>query len=228
VDEQRTEYREEIAPIELGEHIQGVRVKTEILNAAVIFQTTPDLARVIGARYLGSRATEVTMSLTEDSASGIVTLTITETQAEALPRLSDVGRGTLVVTLPVGIPIVEFDFQIERSAATLDFRALQVPRFTLTSQVSDVELYLPVQGSVPEGNVTVQDGNLLIEVNPSITLRVSGAPRDERFVEVNQNDYIVTMGGIIESRRAAGQQGYDMALAVDLPNGTLTIRGPGE
>lgn len=214
---QRTDYVETLDPIPLSENIKGVYVKVETLAAIVVFRTTDDGARAVGAHFVGSSESRLSIAAQENE-EGILNFRVTETRPNRIPKLDAVGSGELQVFLPVGVTVSNLAFTNQRGLVTLDFRALDVPRFTIDNGADDVDLYLPRNG-VAIGNIRIGDGNLRIVVDPSASLRVEGAPSDTRL---NQNDYSLLANGIIESR--GGLREFQFNLRLDLPNGSLTIQ----
>ena len=221
IEDPQDSYTETLNMITLGDHIQGVDVQIKLVNnTTVTLQSTPDLAKVIGANFVGSKASEVSISAQEDD-NGVVTLTITEHRPHAIPKLEDVGRGELVVTLPVGVPITNLTFSNERGRTTLDLRALDVPRMNVQNRFGDVDLWMPFSGIVI-GDVIIDEGNLQIVVLPEVSLRVTGS---HRLAEYNQNVYIKLDDGTIRSENTSE---FEFNLRVSVPKGTLTVISPEE
>jgi hypothetical protein len=230
IDEVRTENVQTLDPIPLGDHIQGVNVNVSTLNTVVKFEATADVAKVIGARFVGSKASDVNISVQENE-SGIVNLVISETRASSLPDFNDVGISELVVTLPAGVAINDLQFTSERGQITLDFRVLNVPRFNIVSQNGDIELYMPI-AMTPEqnmqGDITVTQGNLMLVVPSTIPMSVLNAPSDGERREMNLNVYQVLLEGSNVTIETDGFNAFQIVVRVDVPRGTLTIKAPEE
>ncbi|NJL93705.1 MAG: hypothetical protein HC915_08210 [Anaerolineae bacterium] len=221
-DELRDDYQEVLEPIPLGEHIQGVNVQVQVLSTALFVQHSPAFERVIGTRFAGSEASEVRIAAQEDE-NALVTLSVQERRPDWLPRLTEVGRGSLQVTVPVGVPLNNLDVANRAGAITLDLQAVQVSRLSVSSGSGDTELYMPLEGTLI-GDIRLAEGNLLIVIRPEVRLRIENSPET---VEVNPNNYRALVGGITESITVMGAE-YDMILTLDMPNGTLTIVSPEE
>lgn len=220
-DDMRQDYIEILNPIPLGDHIQGVTVNVSALDATVIFrpysQEESLEPRSVGAKFTGSKESHLEVSVQEDEQS-IVHIAVTEKRPNRIPNLRDIGRGQLEIYLPVGIPVQELNFTNKKGLVTLDLRQIDVPRFTISNESGDVDLYMPLN-SVIIGDVSINNGNLLIVIPPQISMRISGAPERR---ELNVNDYLSVQGGDIESR--GGLLEFQVELSVNLPDGTLTIK----
>lgn len=219
VNELRDDYVEAVGPVELGENIQGMVVNVETENVRVIFRHN-DLwdDNTTGAQFIGSRESDVSIVIQEDDA-GILNVTITENRPNVIPNLRDVGRGELEVYLPIGTPINELNFTNRRGPSTLDFRNVNIPRFDVVNVAGDMNLLMPRFGTVI-GDVTIEEGNLNLEIPPDIPLRVIGAPSGNRRA-LNPNDYLSLEGGVIETR--GGFTAFQVDLRVDLGEGTINI-----
>jgi hypothetical protein len=222
-DKVRTDYREAIEPVILGDHIRGMTVRVEMIDATVVFQHMPDGSRAVNAQYQGSSESEVSISVQENEP-GMVELTITERRPNRIPHLEEIGRGELLVFLPVGIPIENLVFTNHRGATTLDFRFLNVPRFDvrIDDALVGVALHLPPQGNTTS-NLSIQKGGLQIYVDPNIPLQINGAPVGGR-TELDENRYLFLEGGGIESR--GGLTEFNIRLSLNMPDGSLIIQPP--
>lgn len=220
-DDMREDYIEILNPIPLGEHIQGVVVEVDTLDATVVFRPyTPEefeTQRAIGAKFTGSRESRLDVSVQENE-EGIVTLKIAEKRTSSIPNLRDVGRGQLEIYLPLEVPITNLDFFNKRGLATFDLRLVDAPRFNIVNESGDIDLYMPLN-SIVIGDVAINDGNLQVIIPPQISLRISGAPANR---EINVNDYLSVQGGDIESR--GGLTEFQVNMRVNIPDGTLTIK----
>lgn len=220
-DDMRQDYIEILTPIPLGDHIQGVTVNVSALDATVIFrpysqEESPE-PRSLGAKFTGSKESRLEVSVQEDEQS-VVHIAVTEKRPNRIPNLRDIGRGQLEIYLPVGVPVQELNFTNKKGLVTLDLRQIDVPRFTISNESGDIDLYMPLN-SVIIGDVSINNGNLLIVIPPQIAMRISGAPESR---ELNVNDYLSVQGGDIESR--GGLLEFQVELSVSLRDGTLTIK----
>lgn len=220
-DDLRQDYTEILNPIPLGEHIQGVVIDVNALDATIVFrpytQEETSEPRSIGAKFTGSRESHLEVSVQEDE-QAVVHFSVTEKRPDSIPNLRDVGRGQLEIYLPIGIPVQDLQFTNKKGLVTLDLRQVDVPRFNITNDSGDIDLYMPLS-SVVIGDVNIRSGNLLIVIPPQIAMRISGAPENR---ELNVNDYVSVQGGDIESR--GGLLEFQVELNVNLPGGTLTIK----
>ena len=218
---ERTEYVETVEPVPLGENINGVAVDVFVKNAAVTFRTTDLGDRAIGATFVGSTESEVSISIVEDE-DGIVNMTVVENRPNQIPSLEGTGRGNLQVLLPVGVAVTSLNFESETGGTLLDFRSLDVPRFDVTLGKGNMDLFLPLRG-VAIGNVTISDGDLNIVIDTDATLRVDG---NRGSTIVDQNNYLFLADGSIQS--LGGLTEFQYNLRTELPGGTLLIETPDE
>ncbi|HLA44023.1 MAG TPA: hypothetical protein VJZ27_11340, partial [Aggregatilineales bacterium] len=215
----RDEYVESIEPIFLGDHIQGVNVNIEILDATVTI--TDSGTRALDATFTGSTESEVTIAVQENE-DGIVDFTITEKRTSGIPNLGAMGSGELQVLLPVGVTINSLNFNNKDGTATFNFQSLDVPRFNIQNQHGNVALFLPHSG-ITISDVNIASGDLRLVVDPAITLQVRNAPPQPRTL-VDENVYLFLANGGIESK--GGVTDYDFIVNLAMPGGRLTIQRP--
>jgi hypothetical protein len=126
------------------------------------------------------------------------------------------------VLLPVGVPVTDLTFITDHGQTTLDFRILDVPRFDVSQGSGSMDLWLPLRG-VAIGDVTIDDGDLRILIDPDAALRIEG---NRRATTLNQNIYSPLADGSVESR--GGLVEFQYNLRINLPGGALTIQPPEE
>jgi len=220
---ERADYIEAVEPVVLGEHIQALNITVETLATRVIFRPTDDGARAVGARFVGSSESQVSISVQENEP-GIVDFSVIERRPESIPNLAAVGWSNLEVYLPVGVTVTGLSYQSTESQklpTTLDFRFIDAPRFRVEDTSGDVDLYMPENGVVI-ADVILGNGSLRIFVAPQTSLRVAGAPANTR---IDENNYISLADGTIESR--GGLREFQFNLQVAVRRGSLTIQPPG-
>jgi hypothetical protein len=220
-DDLRDDYVEVVEPVPLGDNIVGVNVDVQSVDTTVIFRPytleETDNPRSVGAKFTGSKESRVTITIEQDDQNRL-NLTVVETRPNSIPNLEDMGRGQLEVYLPVGVTIDNLNFENQNGPVTFDFRQVDVPRFNIVNRSGDIDLYMPLEGIVI-GDVTIDEGNLLVVIPPDISLRVSGTQGSR---ELDTNVYLPIEGGDIESR--GGLSEFQVILRANVPDGTLSIR----
>jgi|GEM_PF-6448156 len=221
-NEIRTDYVEAIDPVPLGDNIQTVYVTVDVLATQIIVRPVPLGYRGVQARFVGSEMSRVSIVVQQredDPAS--VDVVITETNREGIPELDKIGRGELLVLLPEGIEIPQFNITGQSGGSTLDLSTLSISRFDIDLAFGNLALYMPSNPALI-GNVTVSDGNLQMWVDPDINLRILNAPPGNRAT-VDSTTYLFTASGEIE-KRGATDFIYDIRL--DVPTGTFQLSPP--
>jgi hypothetical protein len=219
----RDDYVETIPPIPLGDHIQGLTVRIEMQAATVAFIPTLDASRSVGANFRGSTESRLRL-LVQEQEGGIVEFVIQEERPNQIPDLRAYGRGHLDVFLPLGIPITELSLLNQSGGVRVELQNLEVPRFDLQIERGNVDLYLPAQANVLDGNIRIQDGSLRVLADPQRPLRIRGQVGGE--INLNPNNYVATVNEGVESR--GGVQNFQYELQASLPKGDLIILAPEE
>ncbi len=164
----------------------------------------PGAARADGVTgvFRGSSASEILTDY-QTAADGTATLTIRE-RGPVFPRLEELGRGTLELRLPPGLPIdLRFSGGEGDAALSLDGLDLQTLNADLASGALAVTLpdTAPPPGAAPTGTLTARDGGLTIFIPTSVAARLelnrSGSGIDPQYDPTRYN-YLV--GDVLEAR----------------------------
>ncbi len=168
--EYRNDYKESRLEV-LPPEIQSLTVDIEVKSTRATISAAPSASQII-ARFEGSTESDVKIDLTIDGTSA--TLTITETTSGVLPKLDEVGRGTLNVYLPANMPIANLRYLADDGAMTVDLRPLIVQVLDIQLKRGNMALYVPTQGQILQDIVRVENGNLHMFVPDNDTyLRLS-------------------------------------------------------
>jgi len=151
----------------IGAAVSLLRVEIAALNTALTIEAgTANAAGVVTGEFSGARASRLAVEYAPGD-DGSAALTIRETTADGLPLLDDVGRGTLRVTLPAGVPLDLHVSGVDGDAA-LTLGSLALERLTVAIERGDVVVTLPdyrpqaaAAGDL-NGDVTTRSGDLAV------------------------------------------------------------------
>lgn len=170
--ERRKEYRNDYTETWLNympSEASVLIVNIEAKETRVTLSHAP-IAGQIQARFEGSTESDVTVSLEVDG--NVATFSVIERRSGILPKLPEVGRGTLNVFLPPGVVIEALNYVGDDGPINFDLSLLDVPRATIEIGRGNARLCLP-QYSADEvmiGDVRVGNGDLELIVSPGLTL----------------------------------------------------------
>ncbi len=167
--EYRNDYKESRVEV-LPPEIQQLTVDIEVKSTRATISAAPDVSQII-ARFEGSTESNVNIDLTIDGTAA--TLTITETTSGVLPKLDEVGRGTLNIYLPTNVPIANLRYLGDDGSMTMDLRPLVVQVLDIQLKRGNMALYVPTQGQILQDVVRVENGDLLMIVPQDTALRLS-------------------------------------------------------
>ncbi|MBI5928139.1 MAG: hypothetical protein HY862_02435 [Chloroflexi bacterium] len=165
----RNDYKEsrvEVLPPEVQQLTVNVRVKA----TRATISASPAVSQIV-ARFEGSTESDVKIDLAIDGTAA--TLTITETTSGVLPKLDEVGRGTLNIYLPANVPIANLQYLGEDGSMTVDLRPLTVQVLNIQLKRGNMALYVPTQGQILQDAVRIDNGNLQMFVPQDTALRLS-------------------------------------------------------
>ncbi len=115
-------------------------VNVSATTTEITINTIPQ-ATVVTGTFIGSRQSLISQTKNV-SEQGVGEMTITETKSDEFPRLDDIGRGTLDLTLPANIPLV-LNIVNESGDVTLSLGDAQLERLTVTLKQGDAVISLP-------------------------------------------------------------------------------------
>lgn len=177
---QRSSQQREENIVQIGQaldpNISLLRVRLESLATDVEISPSDDPSTGVTGEFVGSSESEVDVDFSL-SADNSATLTIRESQPAGFPRLDRVGRGTLTLELPPGLPLdVEVVGQDGDTILNLDGLALErlnadVARGNLAATFPD---YQPTLLGISESanSLTARDGSLTLILPQTATARL--------------------------------------------------------
>jgi len=115
-------------------------VNVSATTTEITINTIPQ-ATVVTGTFIGSRQSIISQTKNV-SEQGVGEMTITETKSDEFPRLDDIGRGTLDLTLPANIPLV-LNIVNQSGDVTLSLGDVQLERLTVTINQGDAVVSLP-------------------------------------------------------------------------------------
>ncbi len=212
---------------DLGTDISQLQISVETLGTNVEF--TSSTSTSLQVAFTGSEASVMLADYGED-ADGLATYTLRETRPSGLPRLDDMGRGTLLMELPrhvaVSITFTGADGDAAFNLAGLDLQGLDLALMRGDALVSLPD-YQPRSGRTTRqsGNLSVQSGDLVLVVPESVGGRFVLRRDRDRRPEFDGSAYILIDDGgdgTLEAR------GYDAEAAqveynVAVPAGAIRL-----
>ncbi len=209
--ERRNEYRDDYITSWqdfVPEDVSQIIVQIETKETRVTISHAP-IARQILAEFKGSTISEVAMNMNIEGS--VASFSVVETRSGILPKLPEVGRGTLNVWLPPGISIEELIYDGDDGSVTFDLSELTVPRTDITVRRGNMRLCLPKHSdglTVLIGNLTLNNGDLHMIVPPNATLKLAlSNPQDVTYnpPALANTDYIPLATGSLETRNVESE-----------------------
>lgn len=201
----------------LPEEITRLRLELSLERTSV--SVSPDDGRDLNASYQGSRESEVEMLWSVEGDSAV--LVISETRPSAIPRLEDYGRGTLDITLPVGVTLQRVSMIGDRGDVTADLQALQLERVEITLAGGDIALILPHQDMAITGALKTAGGNIELDVPTDVPVTLNPARgTGEPAYEYNLLRYDLLRDGTLKEKNA---QAFQISLDYWLKDGAGLI-----
>ncbi len=210
--ERRNEYRDDYRETWLNympTEAETLIVRIEAKETRVTLSHAP-FAGQMQARFEGSTESEVEVGLEVDG--DVATFFVIERHSGILPKLPEVGRGTLNVFLPPGILIQELNYLGDDGPVTFDLSLLRVSRADIEVRRGNMKLCLPqtVADTVLIGDVRVGSGDLQLVVAPGLPLDldVGDTNQLEAITYVppgSSNDYLPLATGHLKSNITTNQ-----------------------
>ena len=205
-DQNRDDNRIEIDE-EMGDQIVLLRVRLQTLATDVELVRAPAGSddRTVRTLFLGSMESDISAAYTEE-ADRTATLALTEQRPNPFPMLEAVGRGTLLVELPPGMPA---DVQVNAADGdvSVNFTGVDLERLNVDVNEGDVIISLPDYEptySRPEetlGTWRVGTGALTIRIPEEIAARFDMSQSSGPDPDYDPNDYNLLFGrDILEAR----------------------------
>lgn len=203
--EDYTEYWQDVIP----DGVEQMIVRIEAKETRVALTNAP-VARQIMADFAGSTESSVDIQMTIEN--GVALFSVIETRSGILPKLPEVGRGTLNIFLPPGIGVQELHYAGDDGSVTFDLRQINARSLDVLVQRGNMKLCLPqVTADTPiVGNqVRVERGNLQLMVPAGAALNLGpGDPnRAITFVpESTRGSYVFSTTGNLITNGVPGNQ----------------------
>jgi phage shock protein PspC (stress-responsive transcriptional regulator) len=150
-------------------------VNVSATTTEITINTAPNTDVVTGT-FIGSMQSTISQTKTV-SEQGIGEMTITETKSDEFPRLDDIGRGTLDLTLPANIPLV-LNIVNQSGDVTLSLGDAQLERLTLNIQQGDGVVGLPnhdplsLESEERPSEFIISGGNLTLLIPSAVDARL--------------------------------------------------------
>jgi multidrug transporter EmrE-like cation transporter len=136
-------------------------LRVALLTLDTDLRIEPTTERAIRGQYIGSNASTIVIDFTSGS-NGDANFSLQETRNTQLPSLADVGRGQLLLQIPVGIA-VDVGYRGGQGAAEFSLSGVSLERLNIAQGVGDVLVTLPLYdpiGTAGDGSLgTWQTGN---------------------------------------------------------------------
>lgn len=216
--EYRDDYREARTEV-LPPEVESLEVVINLRETRATISPAAEPRQIV-AQFAGSNESEVSIALDVEGTVG--RLTITEDRPGVLPRLSEVGRGTLNVFLPADVPVEVLRYRGDDGSVTADLQAMQVRALDMRIQRGNMNLCLPRQGVVLQDAVSIDNGNLRVVIPDNRPARFTLGNQDTpvRYVpEDISSEYQLLVGGVLERRLV---QNFEILLNLNVAD-QLTI-----
>jgi hypothetical protein len=215
----------------IGNETRLLRVR--IQTRATDLDLTASLTATNEARgtFTGSLDNRVDVAY-EAAADGSATLSITETTASPVPTLQTVGRGTLVLELPTGVPI-DIEYGSGGGSTVLNLDGLSLERLNVALPTGDVVVSLPSYSptlSSPAdllGTIAASSGNLTVVVPDDVAARFElerGGSGIEPQYDAAVYNYLI--GDVLEAR-AIETAAIRMRFVLEVPRGLVRVQSSG-
>lgn len=227
--QQRTDYRQTIDQPLSGD-VTLLRLRVEGLTTGVEFLSSLSNTPSVTGEFVGSVESrlEVNYEVAEDNSA---TLTLREVQPGGFPTLESVGRGTMRVELPTGVPI-DLEFTGRDGDVVLNLDGLQLERLNVFVSRGDVVVTLPEYQPVlsdtrgSHGSLTTRDGDLAIFVPSQVAARLE-LNREGSGIQptYDANIYNYLVGDVLEAR-AIETANIVVSYSLTVPRGRIRVEVP--
>lgn len=163
----------------VGTGVTLIAIDVGVLSTDVVVSLDTSAGKIVTGEFVGSRESAFDIDYVDDN-SGRAVLTLRETQANAFPRLEDVGRARLTLALPAGVG-VDLTIASQQGAATLNLDQANLERLNLNLVRGDAIITLPeYQPQSPSltavadalmGTLQVLEGSITVAVPSTVGAR---------------------------------------------------------
>jgi hypothetical protein len=167
---------------ELPPEVDRVRIVVAGLQTDTSIRPGAADSRRIQAEFAGSTESDVETSY--EVQQGVATFILRETRPGSVPSLEAIGRGRIVIQLPMGVPL-ELDVQVAdvRGPAVLSLLGLDVARLNVNIGRGDLLLTLPNTGLERRGEVVLTGGSVEVVVPDDLGIQLSTGGKTPTFAE---------------------------------------------
>ncbi len=180
-----------------------IRVSTLSTDVELLRGLTDDSG--VNGKFVGSSESLIT-STYDEAADGSATLTVAETRSNPLPLLPAVGRGTLRLEIPPGVP-VDIEFQGVDGSLALNVSGTRVERLNVDLAHGNAIVTLPdyqplfSKNTDTLGTLAARDGDITLAVPSTIAARLTldrgGSGIDPEY---DPNAYNFLFNSVLEAR----------------------------
>lgn len=211
----------------LDPNVNLLRVRLESLATDVEIAPSADPSSGVTGAFTGSSESEVDVSFSL-GADNSATLTISETQPAGFPRLERVGRGTLTLELPPGLPL-DIELVGQDGDTILNLDGLDLERLNANVAQGNLAATLPdyqpvlLGASEAGGSLTAGNGSLTLILPQTIPARLQlnrGGSGIDPVYDPTLFNYLV--GDVLESR-VLDPSGNVLQFALTAPRGQIRV-----
>lgn len=173
----------------VSESITLLAINVNTLETDVEISAAGDGESEINGHFVGSAQSTIGLEYTE-SESGVGEYTVTESKPASLPMLDEVGRGSLVLQIPLDLAVAVSLTTVDGNVH-LDLGSLSLERLSVDVNSGDVEVtlpeYQPLSPNAAErpGELIIENGDLTIFAPEEIDVRLEfdrrGSDTDPQF-----------------------------------------------
>lgn len=199
----------------LPDAIERVELAIDVQRTAVTVTPAGEYERELAVTFSGSNESDV--EIVWELLSETATLTINESYHSSIPSLEDYGRGTLLITLPIGVSVDLFDLSVVSGDVSFDLTPVTLPALVLTVDEGDVAIKLPTT-DVLAGDLRVDNGDVDVMVPMANTLNIKAQGNSSPTFQFDRDRYDLLVGGELKNKSVAS---FDYSLDVWMSGGSL-------
>lgn len=228
---QATDYRQTIDQ-PLNADVTLLRLRVSTLATGVELLRSLSSTAAISGEFVGSAESRVDVVFEPVAGDNSATLTLTEVQPGGFPSLESVGRGTLRLEIPAGVPL-DVEFTGRDGDVILNMNGLELERMNVLVTSGDIIATLPEYQPVlsdaagSQGTLTTRDGNLALFIPSAVAARLE-LNREGSGIEpqYDANIYNYLVGDVLEAR-AIETASMVVRYTLTVPRGLIRIEVPG-
>ncbi len=211
----------------LDPNVNLLRVRLESLTTDVEISPSADASAGITGEFVGSSESEIDVNFSL-GADNSATLTIVEAQPAGFPRLDRVGRGTLTLELPPGLPL-DIELVGQDGDTILNLDSLDLERLNASVAQGNLAATLPdyqptlLGANETGGSLTAGNGSLTLFLPQTVPARLQlnrGGSGIDPVYDPTVFNYLV--GDVLESR-VLDPSGNILQFALAAPRGQIRV-----